>query len=316
MGIISLHSYLAKNDVKQKQYVYSLQNKKVCIDVYNFIYKFLARSNLIGDLSKMCKMFHKYNIKALFVFDGKYDKTKIDTQKDRKIKRGKAEEKFQKLTEKKYLSKRERNTLNRVMRERVKVTKWDIFDAKKCLEHCGMKYVVAEGEAEEYCAELVRKNYVFACISDDTDLFPYGCRNIIRNLNIHKETFNLYYLPDILEHLTTTFEDFKIICCLSSNDYNSKSKKKNFMYYNKLYKKYKIEDNGKISFMDWLEYENYINGEEVEKYSYIKDIFDLEKKNIFKNSKYIVIRNGDYNQKAVNVLSVDRENYLAQLYNK
>ena len=37
---------------------------------------------------------------------------------------------------------------------------------------------------------------------------------------------------------------------------------------------------------------------------------------MFKNTKYIVIRNGEFNQKAVNILSVERDNYLAELYYK
>ena len=54
---------------------------------------------------------------------------------------------------------------------------------------------------------------------------------------------------------------------------------------------------------------------ELEKYNFIKEIYNLEKKNIFKNTKYIVIRNGRFDQKAVNILAIDRENYLAELYN-
>lgn len=316
MGIISLHSFLNNNPTKRKCRINVFKNKKICIDIYNYIYKYLATGKLIPQLEKMCKIFHKYNIQCLFVFDGKYDKIKINTQKDRQKKREKAEKKFQKLNVKKNLSNNEKRVLKKVLRERVKVTKWDIYDTKKCLEHCGMKYVVADGEAEEYCTELVNKNYVYACMSDDTDLFPFGCRYIIRNFNINKETIEVFYLPELMDHLMISYVDFKTVCCLSSNDYNLTNKKKNFIYYYNIFKKYlsdKVNYNNP-SFIRWLVLEKHLNNEELEKYNFIKEIYNLENKNIFKNTKYIVIRNGTFNQRAVNVLAIDRENYLAELY--
>ena len=53
-----------------------------------------------------------------------------------------------------------------------------------------MKFIVAPGEAEEYCSMLVNKK-VFACMSDDTDLLALDCKNIIRSVNLHRETFIL-----------------------------------------------------------------------------------------------------------------------------
>ena len=317
MGIISLQTFLNNGLNKRKTHISELKNKKICIDIYNYIYKYLAKGKLIPQLEKMCKILRKYNIQCLFVFDGKYGKIKVNTQKDRQKKRERAEKKFQKLNLKQHLSKNEKRILKKVLRERVKVTKWDIYDTKKCLEHCGMKYVVADGEAEEYCAELVNKKYVFGCMSDDTDLFPFGCKYIIRNFNINKETIEMFYFPNVLSNMEINFQDFKTICCLSSNDYNTTNKNKNFVYYYKLYKNYIVDkvNYNNTSFMNWLKYENLINVEEIEKYNFTKEVYNLENKNIFKNTKYIVIRNSRFDQKAVNILAIDRENYLAELYN-
>jgi len=314
MGIISLNSFLNASNYKKNMYIHELKNKKICVDIYNFIYKFLANGKLIPQLEKMCKLFHKHNIHVLFVFDGKYDKIKEQTQINRKKKRETAEKKYQTLMLKKNLNKNDKRILGKVKRERVKVTKWDIYDTKKCLDHCGMKYVVANGEAEEFCAELVNKNKVFACMSDDTDMFPYGCKNVIRRFNINNKKMELYNYKNLLNDLMMSSDIFKIICCLSSNDYNSKSKKKNFIYYNNLYQKYFNEKH--TNFLVWLKNNNYLSLDDIENFNYIKDIYDLKNKNVFKNTKYIVIRNGEFNQKAVNILSVERDNYLAELYNK
>ena len=314
MGIISLNSFLNSSKCKKIIYLHELRNQKICVDIYNYIYKFLATGKLIPQLEHMCKLFHKYNIHVLFVFDGKYAKIKEQTQINRKKKREIAEKKYQRLMLKQNLNRFDKKILGKVQRERVKVTKWDIYDTKKCLECCGMKYIVANGEAEEFCAELVSKNKVFACMSDDTDMFPYGCKNVIRRFNLNKESMELYNYCELLEKLNMNSNIFKMICCLSSNDYNRKSKKKNFIYYNKLYQEF--YDEGQTNFSVWLKENGYLTNSEMENFEYIKEIYELKNKNIFKNTKYIVIRNGAFDQKAVNILAVNRENYLAELYNK
>ena len=70
------------------------------------------------------------------------------------------------------------------------------------------------------------------------------------------------------------------------------------------------------NFSVWLKENRYLTNSEMENFEYIKLKYELKNKNIFKNTKYIVIRNGAFDQKAVNILAVNRENYLAELYNK
>ena len=66
-------------------------------------------------------------------------------------------------------------------------------------------------------------------MSDDTDLFPFGCDILLEtSISINNEVF---YLPELMDHLMISYVDFKTICCLSSNDYNLTNKKKNFIYY-------------------------------------------------------------------------------------
>ena len=76
MGIRLLNRYL-KDDhspmVKNGSFS-ELSNKKIVIDIYNYIYRFLGNNRLLEELDIFCKIFHKYNIRPLFVFDGKYSK--------------------------------------------------------------------------------------------------------------------------------------------------------------------------------------------------------------------------------------------------
>ena len=101
------------------------------------------------------------------------------------------------------------------------------------------EYIVAPGEAEEYCSMLVNKKKVFACMSDDTDLFALDCKNIIRSVNLQKETFILTNVRIVCQNCNIDPINFKNICYLSSNDYNSEiSRAKNFFYYKKLYDRF------------------------------------------------------------------------------
>ena len=43
MGIISLQTFLNNGLNKRKTHISKLKNKKICIDIYNYIYKYLAK---------------------------------------------------------------------------------------------------------------------------------------------------------------------------------------------------------------------------------------------------------------------------------
>ncbi len=326
MGILSLNTFINEECFTMKRIsgFEILKNKKVCIDIYNFIYEYLADNRLIENIEKLCKLLNKYNIQTLFVFDGKYSDMKITTHNNRKTKRKLADIRYNKMLKKRNLSVRERRVLERVKRQRVKITKWDIHDAKRCIELCGMKYIIASGEAEEFCCELVRKKKVYACMSNDTDLFAYGCKKIIRNVDLKNELFNEYDYDDFLNFIDMRDKEFKMLCVMSSNDYNNKEKKFNFRYYYTLFKKYmetmqdtKVHEESKEnmgSFIEWLLENEYLTEENFEKYENLKDVFELSKKNVSKNNKYILIRNGEMDYRGIKNLCLERKRYLAELY--
>ena len=316
MGIKLLNKYI-KNDWRKTAEVHSFQKlrgKKICVDIYNYIYTFLGDNRLIEDLSKLCSIMHKYNIQCLFVFDGKYIEEKKFEYERRNKSRIAANKKYDKLIKIKTETHKEtmllKKKLRKVNRDRVKLTKWDIVDAKNCLDSCGMKYMMANGEAEELCAELVLKKKVYACMSEDTDLFAYGCTNIIKCINIHKETFIMYNINKLLNYYDISMENFKNICSLSSNDYVKGKNSKHFIYYFDLYNKY-LNENSIMSFMGWLTKKEYVTQNDIELFNKNKELYNLNDKNILSQYKYIVIRNSKYNKKDVLKLVEMRNYYLS-----
>ena len=151
-------------------------------------------------------------------------------------------------------------------------------------------------------------------MSDDTDLFALDCKNIIRSVNLHRETFILTNVTIVCQNCGIDYINFKNICYLSSNDYNSEiSRSKNFFYYKKLYDKFINIINSfdqehiehlQLNFITWLFNNKYINQINLEKFNVIKEIYTKPPKQIMKSTKYIVIRNGSFNKQKVDELAI------------
>ena len=95
---------------------------------------------------------------------------------------------------------------------------------------CGVSYVEANGEADELCAYCVIKNLAYACLSDDMDLFIYGCPRIMRYFSMMNQSVVYYELERILESLKIPQDVFINMSILSGTDYNEQ-----FMSFDKLY---------------------------------------------------------------------------------
>lgn len=138
------------------------------------------------------------------------------------------------------------------------------------------------------CSWLVINNYVDGCLSEDTDLFVYGCNKVYKKLDLNNESITEYDLNSILIILNIPTNSFIQICVISDNDYNDNNK--GFIYYYNLYKKYiKTNNNNCGDFYHWLsckgydiDYDNLIKISNKFKVSKVFDI-DIDIKNKNKN---------------------------------
>jgi len=69
MGIRLLNKFLKNNSfaIGKKMHLSDLSNKKICIDIYNYIYQFLGNNRLIEELEILCKILQKYNINEFLI---------------------------------------------------------------------------------------------------------------------------------------------------------------------------------------------------------------------------------------------------------
>jgi 5'-3' exonuclease len=82
----------------------------------------------------------------------------------------------------------------------------------------GVPYVEAPGEAEKYCAQLVREGHCVAAYSNDTDLLVHGCPRIISR--VAEGQARIVFLENVLGQLGLSQEQFVDLCVMCGTDYN------------------------------------------------------------------------------------------------
>lgn len=98
-------------------------------------------------------------------------------------------------------------------------------DLKELLRLLGVPVIQAPSEAEATCAALVEKGRAWGAVTEDMDALPFGCTRLIRNLKADKKkNIEEYNLPEILQNLQMTQEQFIDLCILLGCDYTSKIK--------------------------------------------------------------------------------------------
>ena len=113
-----------------------------------------------------------------------------------------------------------------------------------------------------YVHIVVLKNIAYACLSDDMDLFVYGCPRILRYFSMMNQTVVYYDLQEILESLGMQQEIFKNITILSGTDYNNQ-----VMSIDKLYNIYiKNPRQFEEEIMKKIHHEKYKNIKQIQEY--------------------------------------------------
>ena len=266
MGVKKLNKFIdlrckkAVKLVSLKKY----ENKKIVIDINNYLYRYKGQDTLIDNVFQMCVIFNKYNIKPIYVFD---NRTRLRNKDDLKYKelRKRVEEKDagekqykvlqDKLETMKTSEDKDSDKERKIMKaieEKLKVLKRNIVrlksdeiaEIKELIAAFNMVYYDAPNEADEVCAYLSINGYVDACMSEDSDMFIYGCPVILKHISMVYETVKEYTYDVIIDTLGISCENFRRLCIISGTDYNIDSKygKFNIFYYYKKHMTYVKND--------------------------------------------------------------------------
>lgn len=293
MGIKYLNKFLIEKCKKssiKKIHFRELESKTIVIDTSIYLYKFSSDDALLENFYLLISLFRNYNITPVFVFDGKPPIEKKELLIQRRIKKKEAEEKYIEL-QKKLESCEEVNDmllkeLEHLKKQSTIISFEDIYNVKELIKAYGITYICAEGEADILCAQIA-KSSAWGCMSDDMDMFVYGCPRVLRNLNIENHTITYYDTENILNDLNLKLFEFREIAVLSGTDYFNLNQvlpltiHATYNYYMK-YKKTECT----INFYQWLiQNTKYIGENDCISLYKINHMFNIENKKFeeFKN---------------------------------
>ena len=106
-----------------------------------------------------------------------------------------------------------RNTL-------VSVSHEDMNTLRQYLQSIGVKYLTADGEAEELCAQMCVRGDVRAVMSHDSDVLAYNTPIIIQDINVETKTCTRICIENVLDALELSYAQFLDFCIMCGTDYN------------------------------------------------------------------------------------------------
>jgi len=245
MGIRYLNSYLTKKCTHGICTILfnSLSNTTVVIDTSIYLYKFKSVDSLVSSMTELIELFQEYSIHPIFVFDGKPKINKKQTLQKRQHQKQLAWDQYQQV-----LHTETPEALQILKKNFIRVSQRDVEQIKILMDSKQVQYIQAPHEADEVCARMMKQGTAQYCMSDDMDMFVYGCSHVLRQVNLSTKTVTLYQLEHILNALQISLEDFQMICILSGTDYSDST---HTIYdYMKWY--HQFIKSGKVNFHDWL----------------------------------------------------------------
>lgn len=295
MGIKNLNRYFLNHcsDYSiSKKPLSDFRNKVVVIDTSIYLYKFVETGALIEGFYNMISIFRKYHIIPVFVFDGKPPAEKKDLLEKRRLEKQDAEQKYNALHQQLEIATPEtkekeleiKHELEMLKKRFVRIKHTDIEVVKELMTAYGVHYIESYGESDQLCAYLVKKAYAWACVSDDMDMFVYGCPRVIRHISLMNHTGVLYDTNSILFELNMTYSTFRDIMVLSGTDYNlSDSATTNLTETMYWFDEYTRSMSG-LEFYDWVSNHS----------DYIRDKIHLEKtREMFDLTKFSVLHQNE-----------------------
>ena len=241
MGVRFLNTLIKRKSPSALKYVSLSQysGKTIVIDTSIYIHKYLASNSLMESMYFMISQFKYLNITPVFIFDGVAPAEKKGVLNARASVRENALEQYNRLdtllhksvepsssTEAATSSSCEcpeqiRRRMQSLKRRFMRISNFELNELKRLMREFGVQYIESDGESDLLCAYLVKCGFAQVCMSDDMDLFLYGCPVVLRHVNIWHSTGVEYTLDTILRDMAVSLHGFQMVCILSGTDYTS-----------------------------------------------------------------------------------------------
>ncbi len=260
MGIPKFNKYITQmctDKSIKKTHLRELSNTVLVIDTSIYLYKFISHGDLLEDMYLFISILLSYSITPVFIFDGKPPPEKREVIIKRSDDKKKAENEYNTLSlelENKLSTYEEniiKSELSILKKKCIRIKDHEIRSVKTLMDAYGITYFEAKNEADELCAYLTQNNIAYGCISDDMDMFIYGCKYIIRHLSLLNHTIIVYDYDKICTELDVTGTELTNILLLGGTDYNLSSHNNIYDVFNwhYAYKQIELKD---ISFYEYV----------------------------------------------------------------
>lgn len=104
----------------------------------------------------------------------------------------------------------------------IRITEVENRTLQSLLDHMGLPWYKASGEAEKTCSWLCKYGHVRAVMTTDSDVLAYGAPIYIKDIQISDDTCLVASYEDILESLQMTPSEFTDFCIMLGTDYNQR----------------------------------------------------------------------------------------------
>ena len=260
MGVRYLNNFISNRcrSALTHRHLRDYMGRTIAVDTSIYMYKYLGENTLMESMYYMMVQFQFYKITPIFVFDGAAPLEKQTALRSREANKATAELKYNQTAEQLQtllMVRQERHSQDRPeqedknsadialshesedrensrailehervmrgLRKRfIRVHGYELSGVKRLMRAFDMRYVEANGEADIMCAQIVKYGIAHACMSDDMDMFLYGCPRVLRYANLVNGTCVEYDLHQILKLLGISLNGLRKICILSGTDYN------------------------------------------------------------------------------------------------
>ena len=249
MGVRFLNTLIKRKAPSALKYVSLSQysGNTIVIDTSIYIHKYLASNSLMESMYFMISQFKHLNITPVFIFDGVAPAEKKGVLNARASVRENALEQYNRLdtllhksveaiaepsnsTEVATSSSMDcvcecpeqiRRRMQSLKRRFMRISNFELNELKRLMREFGVEYIESDGESDLLCAYLVKCGFAQVCMSDDMDLFLYGCPVVLRHVNIWHSSGVEYTLDTILRDMAVSLHGFQMVCILSGTDYTS-----------------------------------------------------------------------------------------------
>lgn len=198
--------------------VAAFRGKTLVFDASIYMYKFAGMDSLLSHMYLLLTLLRENDITPIFVFDGRPSDAKYEVVKRRREAKRQALERFYALRDSGSADPQE---ISMVRKQCVYLNKKHFTDVKALMAAHGALFYDAVAEADPLCAYLVCSGKAWACVSDDTDMFAFGCDRVIRNLCVLTGRATLFNVAAVRRTLCLTSHEFRQAVLLCGSEYPS-----------------------------------------------------------------------------------------------